>query len=98
MIFNMPSIQKSLVAALVLLTRTTTAVVIPKFLDSHPKRDSDVGVVLSSGDIIIPILVPADSLPHQISDLVSYPTLSTDAINGLNYDSIRLLDDERCLS
>jgi hypothetical protein len=52
-----------------------------------------VGAVLQSADRIITISVPSDGLPHTISSLVKQSA----TIDGLQYDSIRLLSDDRCL-
>ena len=80
--------------ALVLLSRASHVTARPAPSDNP--TTTNTGVVLFSADNIITITVPNDSLLYKISDLVSSPTLSIDTIDGLNYNAIRLLNEERC--
>ncbi len=61
------------------------------------KREVDIGVVLGSAANLFAIWVPNDSTPYKISSLVSSPTLSATTIDHLNFDTIHLLNDERCV-
>ena len=82
------------ILALVLLSRASHVTARPAPSDNP--TTTNTGVVLFSADNIITITVPNDSLLYKISDLVSSPTLSIDTIDGLNYNAIRLLNEERC--
>lgn len=61
------------------------------------EREVDIGVVLGSTADLFAIWVPNDSTPYKISSLVSSPTLSATTIDHLNFDTVRLLNDERCV-
>jgi hypothetical protein len=80
-------------AGLLLLIGARTMMAIPVSSDNSA---TITGVVLFSAANILTISVPNDGSLYIISDLVSSPTLSVDAVDRLNYNAIRLLNDERC--
>jgi len=93
MIFSKLSFPPQLILALLLPSTAITA----SLPDHHLKRSTDIGVVLSSAAQILTVFVPTDGILYKISDLVSSPPLSANTIGRLNYDSILLLNDDRCL-
>lgn len=66
--------------------------------DSVETRDSGtVNAVLQSASNHLVVPIPLDGLPYKISALIGPSSLPNKAVDGLQYDSIRLLDDERCI-
>ena len=56
-----------------------------------------VNTILHSASNYLVVPIPFDGIPHKISTLIGPSTLAPKAIDGFQYDSVRLLDDERCI-
>lgn len=87
-------IQKSTVA---LVFFAGVSIGIQLYPNHVVEREVDIGIVLGSAAKLFAVWVPNDSTPYKISSLISSPTLSATTIDHLNFDTIRLLNDERCV-
>ena len=56
-----------------------------------------VTAVLHSAVDSFVVTISNDGEPHKISALIGPSTLPTDTIDTLQYDSVRLLNDQRCI-